>query len=95
MRHWQYLGSGPGQFNPDDFETYEIAFMNLLAQMYRSNKEVLSMMCIHLLCPFHLPMKPKGIAMYQLSLTGSTFGKDNKVVYCLLKSFLMNIAGWT
>jgi hypothetical protein len=30
-----------GKFNPDEFETYEIAFMNLLAQMYRSNKESL------------------------------------------------------
>ena len=54
MRHWQYLGSGPGQFNPDDFETYEIliAFMNLLAQMYKSNKENLKYVVHPSIVPF-------------------------------------------
>ncbi len=33
--------------------------------------------------------------MFQLPLTGSTFDEDNKVVYHLLKSFLVDMAGLT
>jgi hypothetical protein len=33
--------------------------------------------------------------MYQLPLTGEAYSTDNKSVYCLLKSFLVNTSGWT
>lgn len=33
--------------------------------------------------------------MYQLTLTGGAYEEDSKVVYHLLKSFLVNMAGWT
>jgi hypothetical protein len=83
-----------GKFDPDDFETYEMAFINLLAQMYGSNKESLKYVVRPSIVPLVFTIEAKR-CMFQLSLTGSTFGKDNKVVYHLLKSFLMNMAGWT
>jgi hypothetical protein len=33
--------------------------------------------------------------MYQLPLTGKPYSTDNKLVYCLLKSFLINTSVWT
>jgi hypothetical protein len=33
--------------------------------------------------------------MYQLPLTGKAYSMDNKSVYHLLKSFLINMSGWT
>jgi hypothetical protein len=33
--------------------------------------------------------------MYQLPLTGEAYSTDNKSVYHLLKSFLINTSGWT
>jgi hypothetical protein len=33
--------------------------------------------------------------MYQLPLTGKAYSMDNKSVYHLLKSFLVNTSGWT
>jgi hypothetical protein len=33
--------------------------------------------------------------MYQLPLTGKAYSTDNKSVYHLLKSFLINTSGWT
>jgi hypothetical protein len=33
--------------------------------------------------------------MYQLPLTGEAYSMDNKSVYHLLKSFLVNTSGWT
>jgi hypothetical protein len=33
--------------------------------------------------------------IFQLPLAGGAYKEDNKVVYCLLKSFLVNMAGWT
>jgi hypothetical protein len=33
--------------------------------------------------------------MYQLPLTGKAYSMDNKLVYHLLKSFLINTSGWT
>jgi hypothetical protein len=34
-----------GKFSPDDFETYETAFINLLAQMYGAQGKNLKIMC--------------------------------------------------
>jgi hypothetical protein len=55
------LLSDLGKFDPDDFETDETAFINLLVQMYGANKKVLSILYMHLLLLLHLLMKPKGI----------------------------------
>jgi hypothetical protein len=33
--------------------------------------------------------------IYQLPLTGEAYSMDNKSVYHLLKSFLVNMSGWT
>jgi hypothetical protein len=71
-----------------------MAFMNLLAQTYRSNKESLK----YIVCASVMPVVFTDEAerrMFQLPLMGNTFVEAHKVVYCLLKSFLMNMAGWT
>jgi hypothetical protein len=81
-------------FAHDDFETYEMAFINLLAQMYGSNKEILNHI-VHPSIVLVAFIDEAKRCMFQLSLTGSTFGKDNKVVYHLLKRFLLNTACWT
>jgi len=83
-----------GKFDPDDFETYEMAFMNLLAQTYGSNKESLKYIVRASVVPAAFTDEAER-RMFQLPLTGNTFVEDNKVVYRLLKSFLVNTPGWT
>jgi hypothetical protein len=49
-----------GKFNPDDFETHETVFINLLAQMYGHKAKILSISCAMLLFLLSLLMMPKG-----------------------------------
>jgi hypothetical protein len=83
-----------GKFNPNNFETHETAFINLLAQTYGVQGENLK----YIMCNVIIPAEFVNDAerhMYQLPLTGKAYSMGNKLVYHLLKSFLINTSGWT
>jgi len=81
------------KFEPDDFDTHEDAFLNLLAQTYGVLNE-----------PIRYVVRP-GVApnefanaeeerMYRIPLVGTAFDSDNRAVYRKLKAFLINTPGW-
>jgi hypothetical protein len=82
------------KFIPDDFETHETAFINLLAQTYGAQgKNLKYIMCnvvIHVMF-----LDDAARPMYQLPITGKAYNMDNKLVYHLLKIFLINTSCWT
>ncbi len=81
-------------FNPDDFETHETAFINLLAQMYWAQGKNLKYIMLNVIIPVEF-VNDAERCMYQLPLTGEAYSTDNKLVYHLLKSFIVNTSGWT
>jgi hypothetical protein len=83
-----------GKFNPDDFETHETAYINLFAQRYGAQGENLKYIVHDVIIPAEF-VDDAEWRMYQLPLTGKAYSMDNKSVYCLLKSFLVNTSGWT
>jgi hypothetical protein len=83
-----------GKFNPNDFETHETTFINLLAQTYGAQGENLEYIVRDAITPAEFVNDAKW-RMYQLPLTGKAYSMDNKSVYHLLKSFLINTSGWT
>jgi hypothetical protein len=83
-----------GKFNPDDFETHETAFINLLAQTYGAQGENLKYIMRDVIIPAEFVDDAKR-HMYQLPLTGEAYSMDIKSVNHLLKSFLVNTSGWT
>jgi hypothetical protein len=83
-----------GKFNPDDFETHETVFINLLAQTYGAQGENLKYIVRDVVIPAEF-VDDAEWRMYQLPLTGKAYSMDNKSVYHLLKSFLVNTSGWT
>jgi hypothetical protein len=68
-----------GKFDPDDFDAYEDAFLNLLAQLYR-------VLCEPLCYVVHSEEVPEAFAttheeqMYQFPLKGNSFELDNQAV---------------
>jgi len=82
-----------GKFDPDDFDAYEDAFMNLLAQSFGVIRE-----------PLRYVVRPEAVPetfatteeqrMYQFPLTGNSFELDNQSVYRKLKAFLIDSPGW-
>jgi hypothetical protein len=83
-----------GKFNPNDFETHETAFINLLAHTYGAQGENLKYIMRDVIIPAEF-VDDAERRMYQLPLTGEAYSMDNKSVYRLLKSFLINTSGWT
>jgi hypothetical protein len=83
-----------GKFNPDDFETHETAFINLLAQMYGAQGKNLKYIVHDVIIPAEFVDDAES-RMYQLPLTGEAYSMDNKSVNHLLKSLLINTSGWT
>jgi hypothetical protein len=83
-----------GKFNPNDFETHETAFINLLAQTYGAQGENLKYIVRDVIIPAEFVDDAKQ-RMYQLPLTGKAYSMDNKSVYHLLKSFRVIMSGWT
>jgi hypothetical protein len=83
-----------GKFNPNDFKTHETAFINLLAQTYGAQGKNLKYIVRDVIIPAEF-VDDAERHMYQLPLTGKAYSMDNKLVYCLLKSFLINMSGWT
>jgi hypothetical protein len=83
-----------GKFNPNDFETHETAFIKLLAQMYGAQIENLKYIVRDVVIPAEF-VDDAEQCMFQLPLTGEAYSMDNKSVYHLLKSFLINTSDWT
>jgi hypothetical protein len=83
-----------GKFNPDDFETHESKFIILLAQMHGAQGNNLKYIMCNVIIPVEFVDDARR-CMYQLPLTGKAYSMDNKLVYCLLKRFLVNTYGWT
>ena len=82
-----------GKFDPDDFDTYEDAFINLLKQKYGILKEPLA----YVMHPEEVPEEfetAEEHRMFQLPLEGNAFELDNLTVYRELKTFLINSPVW-
>ena len=85
--------SNLGKFDPDDFDAYEDAFLNLLAQSYGMIHELLH----YVICPEAVPetfatMEEQRI--YQFPLAENSFELDNQSVYRKLKAFLIDSPSW-
>jgi hypothetical protein len=81
------------KFNPDDFETHETVFINLLAQTYGAQGKNLKHIVHDVIIPAEFVDDAKW-HMYQLPLTGEAYSMDNKSVYHLLKvSSLTHLVG--
>ena len=91
---WQELTTKDlGKFDPDDFGTYEDAFINLLKQKYGILKEPLA----YVVHPEEVPEEfetAEEHCMFQLPLEGNAFELDNLTVYRELKTFLINSPRW-
>ena len=82
-----------GKFDPDDFDSFEDAFLNLLAQSYGVLREPLR----YVVRPETAPevfATTEERRMYQFPLTGNSFELDNQAVYRKLKAFLIDSPGW-
>jgi hypothetical protein len=82
-----------GKFDPDDFDSFEDAFLNLLAQSYGVIKEPLCYIVRSEEPPDEFA-STKEERMYQLSLEGESFQLDNQTVFRKLKAFLIDSPGW-
>ncbi len=82
-----------GKFDPDDFDAYEDAFLNLLAQSYGVLREPLRYVVRSEEVPetFATTQEER---MYQFPLEGNSFELDNQAVYRKLKAFLIDSPGW-
>jgi hypothetical protein len=83
-----------GKFDPEEFETSETAFVNLLSQTRGTQGESLKYVACDAVVPAVFADDAKR-RMYQLPLTGGAFKEDNKQTFRLLKSYLINTPGWT
>ena len=82
-----------GKFDPDDFNTFEDAVINLSKQKYGVLKEPLA----YIVHPNEVPEEFKTAKehhMFQLLLEGNAFELDNHKVYRELKTFLISSPGW-
>jgi hypothetical protein len=82
-----------GKFDPDDFDSHEDAFLNLLAQSFGVLHEPLR----YIVCPKAAPAEfatTEEERMYQCPLTGGSFELDNQTIYRKLKAFLIDSPGW-
>jgi hypothetical protein len=82
-----------GKFNPDNYDAYEDAFLNLLAQSYGVIRELLRYI-IHPDAVLEAFVMTEEECMYQFPLTGNSFQLDNQAVYRKLKAFLIDLPGW-
>jgi hypothetical protein len=82
-----------GKFDPDDFDSHEDAFLNLLAQSFG----VLHKPLRYIVRPEAAPAEfatTEEQQMYQFPLTGGSFELDNQTIYRKLKAFLIDSPGW-
>jgi hypothetical protein len=81
------------KFDPDDFDIHEDAFLNLLAQISGSQKESLRYVVRAQVAPIVF-VDDWEERMFQIPLNGPGYQEDSRAVYRLLKSFLIDTAGW-
>jgi hypothetical protein len=83
-----------GKFeDPDDFDTHEDAFLNLMSQTFGVLNEPLC----YVVRPATLPTafgSDEEARMYKFPLVGPGFQMDNMAVYRKLKAFLVDSPGW-
>ena len=82
-----------GKFDPDDFDAYEDAFLNLLAQTYGVIREPLRYVVRPDVAPDTFATTEEQ-RMYQFPLAGNSFELDNQSVYRKRKAFLIDSPGW-
>jgi len=82
-----------GKFDPDDFDSHEDAFLNLLAQSFGVLREPLRYIVRPEAAPAEFATTEEE-RMYQFPLTGGSFELDNQTVYRKLKAFLIDSPGW-
>ena len=93
MLHEELATKELGKYNPDDFNAYEDAFLNMLQQSFGILKEPFC----YVVCPDEVPAKfatTQEAQMFQLLLTGDTFEMDNAAVYRKLKEFFIDLLRW-
>ena len=81
------------KFEPDDFDTHEDAFLNLLAQTYGVQNEPIRYVVRPEVVPNQFASQEEE-RMFQIPLVGTAFDSDNRAVYRKLKAFLINTPGW-
>ena len=82
------------KFDPDDFETHEDSFMNMLSQALGISKK----------CPLRYVVRSAKVPVvfvdnfeeriFQMPIVGPDFDSDNRTVYRKLKAFLVSTAGY-
>jgi hypothetical protein len=83
-----------GKFDPDDFDSHEDAFLNLVAQSFGVLRKPLHYIVRPEVTPAEFTtMEEEG--MYQFLLTGGSFELDDQTIYRKLKAFLIDSPGWT
>jgi len=82
-----------GKFNPMEFEAYEDAFVNLLAQTTGVRNVSLCYVVRDAVQPANLETEEMR-RMYQIQLAGEGYERDNRIVYQKLKEFLINTPGY-
>jgi len=83
-----------GKFNLMELETYEDAFVNLLAQT-KGVRNVMLCYVVHDANPPDNLETEEMHRMYQIQLAGEGYESDNHAIYCKLKEFLVNTPGYT
>ena len=82
-----------GKFDPDDFDTFEDAFVNLLKQKYGVIKEPLAYVVRPDIAPEEY-VTTEERRLFEIPLTGNAFELDNYTVFRELKAALINSPGW-
>jgi hypothetical protein len=82
------------KFKASKFDIHEDAFLNLLSQHRGSSGEPLCYV-VHDAMPPAVFANDEEHHRYALNLAGPAFDHDNRAVYCMLKSYLINTDGWT
>jgi hypothetical protein len=91
MAEKEPLVSNLGKFDPNDFDAFENAFLNLLVQSY-------GVLPLHYVICLEVTLEVFAMTeeqhMYQFPLMGNSFELDNQNVYSKLKAFLIDLPGW-
>jgi hypothetical protein len=83
-----------GKFDPDDFDTHEDVFLNLMSQTFGVLKEPLCYVVRPATILTAFGSGDEEARMYQFPLEGPAFQMDNMTVYQKLKAFLIDSPGW-
>ena len=82
-----------GHFKPEDYDVHEDAFLNMLAQTPGAAREPIHYVCHDAIAPVNFADDNEE-RMYQMPLNEPAFERDNHMVYCKLKQFLISTDGY-